>query len=399
MTRIHLGGNAAILGKYANRHGLIAGATGTGKSVTLMRMAEEFSRAGVPVFMADVKGDLAGLAVPRHLEANPVRFWDVFGQRGRPFRLSLTALGPDLLARMLELTDAQKGLLEFAFTKVPATLGDLANICNDAAGMNGTNAALQRQLNRFERSGGAELIGMPEFGLENLFEDFGAFPAPIHILDAMRLIHEPVTYATLMIWLLRELYERMPEVGDLDAPRLVVFIDEAHLLFQDAPSALVATIERMARLIRSKGVGVYFVTQSPDDLPAPVLGQLGNRVQHALRGATLRDQRAIRAAAETMPINPAINAADAIAGLGVGEALVSTIGPDGAPQPVQRIRIQLPACRLGTISFAERQKADPAIGDALTESITPPRDMSPGLAAAGLAVWGLIGVGLWQLLS
>lgn len=360
IPRIRIGEGAEILGVYANRHGLIAGATGTGKTVTLQTLAEGFSRAGVPVFMADVKGDIAGLAIDGPSEACPVRFWDVYGENGAPLKLSLQALGPDLLARMLELTDAQKGIVESAFQNFGPlhTLGDLKKAAQDIAGMNGTNAALQRQIDRFSRTGGDFLIGSPSWDISALFAPPEVAEsracALIHILDAQKLINEPVTYATLMIWLLDELFTRMPEAGDLAAPRLVLFIDEAHLLFADAPPALTQKIERTVRLIRSKGVGVYFVTQCPDDLPATVLGQLGNRIQHALRGATVRDQKAIRAAAETMPTNPAINAAEAIAKLGTGEALVSTIGPNGAPQPVKKVRVNLPASRLGPISSEER---------------------------------------------
>lgn len=367
MTRINIGGGAAILGQYANRHGLIAGATGTGKTVTLQTLCEEFSRAGVPVFVADVKGDIAGLAIDG--QGTAVNFWDTHGHQGKPFRLTAEALGVDLLARMLEITDAQMGVLEFVFAKYPKmkTLGELLEkmtmasnpIFGQFAGPGGaTLAAVNRAVVRFSRQGGGTLIGTPCFDIARLFETRDG-NGIINILAADRLINSPVAYSTLMIWLLDELFDRMPEAGDLDRPRLVLFIDEAHLLFQDAPPALLQKIERTVRLIRSKGVGVYFVTQAPDDLPAAVLGQLGNRIQHRLSGATVRDQRMIKAAAETMPINPKINAAEAIAKLATGQALVSTIGHDGAPLPVELIRVNLPGCRLGAVTAEERQAAAP----------------------------------------
>ena len=355
-TRIHLNAQTAILGKYANRHGLIAGATGTGKTVTLQKLCQEFSTAGVPVFVADVKGDIAGLAMPARTITSPVHLFDVFGEQGAKLTLSLESLGPDLLARLLELTDAQKGVLEAIFATAHRkieTLVDLVDQLNRFEGQAGTVAAVHRALLRFERLGGDQLIGKTCFNIEDLFLSRGT-EGFISVLAADRLMMSPVIYSTLMIWLLDQLFERMPEAGDLDAPRFVMFIDEAHLLFQDAPDALVQKLERTVRLIRSKGVAIYFVTQSPDDLPDTILRQLGNRIQHRMSAATVRDQRAIRAAAETMPQNPAVNAAEAIGKLAVGEALVSVIGADGAPQPCQRTRIELPHCRLGALSRAER---------------------------------------------
>lgn len=342
--------------KYANRHGLIAGATGTGKTVTLQTLCQEFAANGVPVFVADVKGDIAGLATG----AQHVELWDMKGKHGLPFKVSLDMLGPDLIARMLELSDAQTGLIEAAFAQKPRmeTLDDLMDAIGDVIAEGGatgtaTVAAVSRAVMRFQRQGGGKLIGGPAYDIgPHLFD----LETAIHILHAEELVRQPAAYGALMIWLLRELMERMPEAGDLDKPRLVLFIDEAHLLFADAPPHLVRSIEQTVRLIRSKGVGVYFVTQSPDDLPPGILGQLGNRIQHALRGATQRDLRAIKAAAETMPINPTLDMAAAIRDLRTGEALVSTLDEEGRPRMAQRARIQLPQCRLGAISNEERRE-------------------------------------------
>lgn len=352
---IRLNAHAAILAKYGNRHGLIAGATGTGKTVTLQKLCEEFSRIGTPVFVADVKGDIAGLAIDGKGKAAPVALWDVFGTQGTKLTLTLESLGVDLLARMLELSDAQKGVLEFCFMRNPglATLADLSDELRNIRD-NATKAALIRALRRFERMGGMDLIGKDCFDLKNFFEYADDGRGVVNILAADRLMQSPSVYATLMVWVLDQLFQRMPEAGDLDAPRFVIFLDEAHLIFQDAPPSFVQKLERTVRLIRSKGVGVYFVTQSPADLPSAVLGQLGNRIQHALRGATVQDQKAIRAAAETMPINPAIDAAKTIGTLGTGQALVSFLQEGGIPSPVQIIKIELPACRLGALSPEER---------------------------------------------
>lgn len=342
--------------KYANRHGLITGVTGSGKSVTLQRLAEQFSRAGVPVLMADVKGDLAGLAVPQSGKPqNPVRFFDVFGEKGAPMTVTADALGPDLLSRLLGLTDAQSGLLEYVFDRGDIEgMSDLLAAIEGFPGGAGTRQAVQRQAMRLARQGGEFLLQAPCFDIGELFNRPDG-KGQISIIAAEKLVRNPAAYSTLMMWLISELFERMPEAGDLAKPRLVVSIDEAHLLFaQDGNPAVVKAFENAVRLIRSKGVGIYFVSQSPADFPPAILGQLSNRIQHALRGATPQDQRGIRAAADTMPVNPRINAAEAIGRLAVGEALISLMGMSGQPEPVDVARILLPDCRLGAVSDAER---------------------------------------------
>lgn len=357
---INIAPGISIPGKYANRHGLITGATGTGKTVTLQRLCEEFSAAGVPVFVADVKGDISGLCTN---PANTVEFWAVGGTAvGSPVNLSVGQLGEDLLSYMLGLTDAQKGLIELCFAHKPDMQGltDLSSAMDavarsPASGAPGaaTFMAVARAVTRFNRDCG-DLIGAPGFDLSDLLQTTPEGRGVINIFSVENLIHTGKAYAVFMVWLLRELMERMPEAGDLDAPRFVLFIDEAHLLFDDAPEYLRKGIETMIRLVRSKGVGVYFVSQSPSDLPSTVLGQLGNRVQHALRGATVQDIRAIKAAADTMPINPRIDAAEAIKSLSVGEALVSVLSEAGVPVPVERVQVSLPGCELRAATREER---------------------------------------------
>ncbi|MBD8527012.1 helicase HerA-like domain-containing protein [Pseudomarimonas arenosa] len=395
MTSILLGKGdqeAALLLRYGNRHGLIAGATGTGKSVTLMLLAENFSRQGVPVFLADVKGDLAGLAAAGHAseklqarldtmgigdwraEQSPVVFWDMFGELGHPLRTTITEMGPTLLARALELNDTQAGVLEIVFKladdngwllldldDLRALLGFVADNLKEVSTTYGlvsspSLAAIQRALLRIENEGGKLFFGEPALDLNDLFRQTMEGKGLVHILAADKLILRPRLYSSLLLWLLSELFENLPEVGDLDKPKLVFFFDEAHLLFDDCPPALRQRVEQVVRLIRSKGVGVYFCSQNPDDVPDEVLGQLGNRVQHALRAFTPRDQKAVRAAAETFPPNPAINVAEAITQLGVGEALVSTLQDKGIPLPVQRVLIAPPHCRMGAITPEERQQ-------------------------------------------
>lgn len=354
---INLGAGVGIPAKFANRHGLIAGATGTGKTVTLQTMCEQFSSCGVPVFVADVKGDISGLAVSDHCGTYPVRFWDVAGHKGRPLTMALWQLGPDLLARLLELTDAQTGAIEQAFAHNPRLSG-LDSLSKAVRGQDtgaATKAAIERGILRLKRQGGDSLFSGP-FDVSALWDADSQGRGMMNVLDAQQLIRSPLIYSTLLIWLLDQFYERLPESGDMDVPHFAFFLDEAHLLFEDASPTLIQKISRTVRLIRSKGVGVYFVTQSPEDLPSDVLGQLGNRIQHRLSAATLRDQKAIRAAAETMPVNPRIDAAEAIGKLATGEALVSTIGSDGAPTQCQRVRIGLPRCRLGAISDIERKQ-------------------------------------------
>ena len=375
--------------KYANRHGLIAGATGTGKSVSLMVLAEGFSKLGVPVFLADVKGDLAGLsqagvmgeklrsrldklAMEWSPNANPVVFWDIFGKLGHPIRATISEMGPTLLGRLLELNDTQQGVLEVVFRSADdeglllLDLKDLRAMLSFAADnakaisklyglVSGASlAAIQRALLSLEESGADHFFGEPALDLVDFMRQDMSGRGIISILSADQLILKPKLYSTFLLWMLSELFENLPEAGDLDKPKLVFFFDEAHLLFDDAPAALVQRIEQVVRLIRSKGVGVYFCSQNPDDVPPVVLGQMANRIQHALRAFTPRDQKAVRAAAETLPPNPKVDVAAAITQLGVGEALVTTLQEGGIPLPVQQTFIASPGCRIGTISDEER---------------------------------------------
>ncbi|WP_255347925.1 helicase HerA-like domain-containing protein [Xanthomonas sp. NCPPB 1128] len=376
--------------RLGNRHGLVAGATGTGKTVTLMTLAEGFSRIGVPVFLADVKGDVAGLAMPgdgsekvlqRAREigvadyapaANPVLFWDLYGQLGHPVRTTVSEMGPTLLARVLELNDTQAGVLDIVFKLADdrglllLDLDDLRALLTlvveerkDISTEYGlvsapSVAAIQRALLRLAQDGGEGFFGEPALDLAELMRVDHDGRGVIGILAAAQLVLKPRLYSTFLLWLLSELFERLPEVGDLDKPKLVFVFDEAHLLFDDAPPALVQRIEQVVRLIRSKGVGVYFCSQFPDDVPDSILGQLGNRVQHALRAYTPRDQKAVRTAAETFVANPKLDVAKAISQLGTGEALVSTLQDKGVPSPVQQTLIAPPRCRMGAISDAER---------------------------------------------
>ena len=385
------GTDLELLLPLANRHGLVAGATGTGKTVTLTRLAEGFSRAGVPVFLADVKGDLSGLgaagdpaskAGSRAKElgldfepaAVPVVFWDVFGKAGHPVRATVSDLGPQLFARLLDLNETQEGVLQIVF-KVADDQGLLLLDLKDLRAMVnhvGENAAefrtaygnvsaasigaIQRGLLALEAEGGESFFGEPMLDIHDLLQTRGG-AGVVNILSAETLARNPKVYATFLLWLLAELFETLPEAGDLDKPKLVFFFDEAHLLFTDAPKALLSTIEQVVRLIRSKGVGVYFVTQNPTDIPDTVLGQLGNRVQHALRAFSPRDQKAVRTAAETMRANPEFDAEKAITELAVGEALVSLLDAKGTPGIVQRTLIAPPAVRLGPLSPAERAQA------------------------------------------
>jgi len=380
-----------LLPRLANRHGLIAGATGTGKTVSLQVLAEDFSRRGVPVFMADVKGDLSGIsqAGKEHpklqeraaviglndytFEPFPVVFWDLFGKQGHRLRATVSEMGPLLLARMLGLNDTQEGVL-YAVFKIADDEGMLLLDLKDLRALltfAGENAkqlrleygnisgasvgAIQRRLLVLEQEGAKEFMGEPALDLFDFMRTATNGYGNVNILAADQLMQTPKLYATFLLWLLSELFEELPEVGDPEKPRLVFFFDEAHLLFNDAPRALVEKIEQVVRLIRSKGVGVYFVTQNPLDIPDTILGQLGNRIQHALRAYTPREQKAVRAAATTFRENPAFNAADVIKELGVGEALVSTLGGKGVPAIVERTLIRPPASRLGPATSAERQ--------------------------------------------
>ena len=379
-----------ILPKMANRHGLIAGATGTGKTVTLQTLAEGFSALGVPVFMADVKGDLSGMSqagggnpkVDARVallgltdfkpQASPVTFWDVFGKKGHPVRTTIAEMGPLLLARMLNLNEVQAGVINSIF-KIADDKGWLLLDLKDLRAMSQHAAehsaeyqteygnisaasvgALQRALLQVETEGGDLLFGEPAMNLDDLMQTDAQGRGMINILASDQLFNSPRVYATLLLWLLSELFEKLPEVGDLEKPKLVFFFDEAHLLFTDAPQALLQKIEQVVRLIRSKGVGVYFVSQNPLDIPDIVLGQLGNRVQHALRAFTPRDQKAVKSAAETFRVNPKVNVATAITELGVGEALVSFLDEKGIPTPVERAFVCPPQSRIGPASDAER---------------------------------------------
>ena len=380
----------ALLPALANRHGLIAGATGTGKTVTLQSLAQGFSSIGVPVFMADVKGDLSGLAKaggdhPKVAERAkllgldiayapcPVAFWDVFGKGGHPVRATVSDMGPLLLARMLGLNDTQEGVLNLVF-KVADDSGLLLLDSKDLRAMLqhvGDNAAqfttdygnvsaasigaIQRGLLTLESQGAEQFFGEPMLNIADLMQTADG-KGVVNILAADQLMNSPRLYAAFLLWMLAELFEQLPEVGDPDKPKLVFFFDEAHLLFDDAPKALLDKIEQVVRLIRSKGVGVYFVTQNPLDIPDSVLGQLGNRVQHALRAFTPRDQKAVKSAAETMRPNPKLKVEQVITELGVGEALVSLLDEKGRPSVVERAFVVPPASHLGPISGDERRK-------------------------------------------
>jgi DNA helicase HerA-like ATPase len=380
-----------LLTKYANRHGMIAGATGTGKSVSLMVLAEGFSKLGVPVFLADVKGDLAGLAEPGAMNdklkaridklgidwkpaADPVVFWDIYGKAGHPVRTTISEMGPTLLGRLLELNDTQQGVLEIVFKAADDNglllldIKDLRALLNWASenakdisqhyGLIATTsiAAIQRAVLSLEQAGGDQFFGEPALDLADFMRQDLSGRGIVNILAADQLILKPKLYTTFLLWMLSELFEKLPEVGDLDQPKLVFFFDEAHLLFDDAPPALRQRVEQVVRLIRSKGVGVYFCSQNPDDVPDVILGQLGNRIQHALRAFTPRDQKAVKAAAETFAPNPKIKVADVITQLGVGEALVSTLQEGGVPMPVDRALITSPGCRIGAITDDERNQ-------------------------------------------
>ncbi|MCZ4106649.1 DUF853 family protein [Brevundimonas diminuta] len=377
-----------LLLNRANRHGVVAGATGTGKTVTLQIMAQGFSEAGVPVFCADVKGDLSGISQGGGVEkfaeragkmgltlngkSAPVVFWDLYGQKGHPIRATVSDVGPVLLARMLELNDVQEGVLTVAFhvadkeglllldledlRALLAYVGENAQtIGREVGNVSPTSiAAIQRALLQLEQQGGKAFFGEPALRLEDMMRTALDGRGQVNVLDATRLMNSPRLYAAFLLWLLSELFEQLPEIGDPEKPRLVFFFDEAHLLFNDAPKGLLEKVEQVVRLIRSKGVGVYFVTQNPADIPDSVLAQLGNRVQHALRAYTPAEQKGLRAAAQSFRTNPAFDTAEAIQALGVGEALVSTLDEKGAPTVVAQTKIRPPDSRLGPATEAER---------------------------------------------
>lgn len=385
-------GNVYLEPKLGNRHGLIAGATGTGKTVTLMTLVEGFSKIGVPVFIADVKGDVAGLSqagtpnakIQERVaqlnltsyapKASPVTFWDLYGKLGHPVRATVSEIGPTLLSRILELNDTQSGVLDILFKLADdrglllMDLADLRAVLNLIAeqrkdistqyGLVSTQSigAIQRALLRLESDGGEAFFGEPALELADIMRTTADGRGVVNILAADQLVLKPRLYSSFLLWLMSELFETLPEVGDLDKPKLVFIFDEAHLLFDDAPPALQDRVEQVIRLIRSKGVGVYFCSQYPDDVPDVILGQLGNRVQHALRAFTPRDQKAVKTAADTFVPNPALDVAATISQLGTGEALVSVLKEGGIPTPVETTLIAPPECRLGPVTAAERQQ-------------------------------------------
>lgn len=386
-------GRECILPRMANRHGLIAGATGTGKTVTLKVIAESFSDAGVPVFLADVKGDLAGMCRPGTdseetreritrmglaeagfaWRAYPVCFWDIFGEMGLPLRTTVSEMGPTLLARLLDLTEVQADILSIVFRIADdeglllLDLKDLRSMLNYVAENNKEYSAaygnmsrasinsIQRGLAALEEQGGNRFFGEPALDIHDWFRTDFSGRGMINILHSASLINNPMLYSTFMLWMLSELFEVMPEAGDCERPRMVFFFDEAHLLFDGTPKALLQKIEQVVKLIRSKGVGIYFITQSPKDIPDGVLGQLGNKIQHALHAYTPADQKALKAAADSFRVNPAFDTKETLTGLGIGEALVSFLQEDGTPSVVQKAAILPPQSRMGTVSDEERR--------------------------------------------
>ncbi|MBP5373978.1 MAG: DUF853 family protein [Bacteroidales bacterium] len=382
-------GPISILGKMANRHGLIAGATGTGKTVTLQVLAETFCQAGVPCFMADMKGDLSGISqagtlsgfIEKRLpefgisnpefQSCPVRFFDVYGEQGHPMRSTISRMGPEMLGRLMDLNETQTGVLNIVFRIADENVLLLIDLKDLRAMLNfvGQNAAeyttrygnvtsasvgaIQRALLQLENQGADKFFGEPDFDIYDLLQCEGG-KGIMNVLAADKLMLQPKLYSTFLLWLLSELYSTLPEVGDMDLPKLVFFFDEAHMLFEGTSKALTEKIEQVIRLIRSKGVGIYFITQSPTDIPENILGQLGNRVQHALRAYTPKDQKAVKVAAETFRANPAFNTYDTLLELGTGEALVSFLDEKGIPSVVERAKILFPLSQIGAISEAQR---------------------------------------------
>lgn len=383
-------GQVSLNPRYANRHGLVAGATGTGKTVTLQCLAEGFSDLGIPVFLADVKGDISGMSQPGkpHPKVDervqsigienyqqrgyPVAFWDLFGKKGTPVRSTVSEMGPQMLSRLLDLNETQESVMtlvfEFADSEgmllldlkdLRSTLEYLGNHSKELGTGYGVSKAsvnaILRRLLMLEREGGKKFFGEPALQLQDFMQRGRDGRGIINILAADKLIMSPRVYSTFLLWLLSELFENLPELGDPEQPVMVFFFDEAHLLFRDAPKALLEKIEQVVRLIRSKGVGVYFISQSPGDIPDSVLAQLGNRVQHALRAYTPKEQKAVKVAAQSFRANPKIDTVTAITELGVGEALVSTLQNKGIPSPVQRVLVRPPESRMGKATMAERQ--------------------------------------------
>ncbi len=393
-VKLHFGKGekpAQILGHFANRHGLITGATGTGKTVTVQVLAENFSQLGVPVFVTDVKGDVSGLSqagktkeklitraqkldvLDYKFEGSPSIFWDIYRQFGHPVRTTIAELGPMLLGRFLELSEVQEGVLNIGFKlaqeeklalldledlqQLLTYMGDnFRNISNKYGRVTSASiGAIQRRLLKLEQQGIENLLGEPALELPDLMKQDLSGRGIVNIMDSRDLIQNPQMYATFMLWLMTELFESLPEVGDQQLPKLILFFDEAHLIFDDAPKELLRKVEQVARLVRSKGVGIYFCTQSPGDIPESILGQLANKVQHALRSYTPKDKKIIKAAADSFRPNPAFKTADVITQLGVGEALVSTLNNEGAPSVVDRVKIAPPRCRMGPATSEERQ--------------------------------------------
>ena len=391
----------SLLLKFGNRHGLVTGATGTGKTVTLQVLAEGFSKAGVPVFCADIKGDLSGIGAkgedkdflvkraadvkldPYELSASPVIFWDIFGEQGHPIRATISEMGPLLLSRLMNLTEAQEGVLNIAFKiadeeglllldmkDLQSLLVNIAERAEEISARYGnvtkpSVGAIQRSLLVLEQQGGTKFFGEPALKIADIMRTDTNGRGLVSVLAADKLMMNPRLYSTFLLWLLSELFEELPEIGDPEKPRLVFFFDEAHLLFNEAPKALLTRVEQVVRLIRSKGVGVFFISQNPLDVPETVLAQLGNRLQHALRAYTPREQNAVKTAADTFRANPAFNTFEAITNLATGEALVSTLADKGVPSMVQRTLIRPPAGRIGPLTSDERQKlinASPVAG-------------------------------------
>ncbi len=395
IKKLHFGKGehpAQILGHFANRHGLITGATGTGKTVTVQVLAENFSLLGVPVFVTDVKGDVSGLSqagkakdklIARaekldvkdyKFEGSPTVFWDIYRKYGHPVRTTIAELGPMLLGRFLELSDVQEGVLNVGFKlagEEKLALLDLEDLQQLLTYMSDNHktisakygrvtsasiGAIQRRLLKLEQQGVENLLGEPALELSDLMKQDLSGRGIINIMDSRDLIQNPQMYATFMLWLMTELFESLPEVGDQQLPKLILFFDEAHLIFDEAPRELLRKVEQVARLVRSKGVGIYFCTQSPGDIPESILGQLANKVQHALRSYTPKDKKIIKAAAESFRPNPKFKTEDVITQLGVGEALVSTLNEEGAPSIVDKVKIAPPRCRMGPATDSERKK-------------------------------------------
>ena len=395
IKKLHFGKGerpAQILGHFANRHGLITGATGTGKTVTVQVLAENFSLLGVPVFVTDVKGDVSGLSqagkakdkliaraekldvIDYKFEGSPTVFWDIYRKYGHPVRTTIAELGPMLLGRFLELSDVQEGVLNVGFKlagEENLALLDLEDLQQLLTYMSDNHkeisakygrvtgasiGAIQRRLLKLEQQGVENLLGEPALELADLMRQDLSGRGIINIMDSRDLIQNPQMYATFMLWLMTELFESLPEVGDQQLPKLILFFDEAHLIFDEAPRELLRKVEQVARLVRSKGVGIYFCTQSPGDIPESILGQLANKVQHALRSYTPKDKKIIKAAADSFRPNPNFKTEDVITQLGVGEALVSTLNEDGAPSVVDKVKIAPPRCRMGPATDSERKK-------------------------------------------